>query len=113
MNEYEQDADGYWSAASGRSPYRPATALTIEQWSDRHQDALRPVQTDPLPAVSEAGLSPQEPNIGSHEALLPTRLSRTRSCRVCGDPLTGYRADAKVCRKPRCRRAIQRAKVTV
>jgi hypothetical protein len=111
MNDYQRDRDGYWSAASGRSPYRPATALTIEEWSDRHQDALRPVEAEPPGAVQEPTPQPQQDDPELARRIYRPRISGDIACLCgCGETFRPKRRGQRYKSDTHARRA-QRVKI--
>jgi hypothetical protein len=112
MTDLEPNSDGFYSAASGKSPYRPATSLSAGDWSDRMQDALmdfRDVHTGARIGAQGHDASAQESHAGAGNPSGPVGLSVT-SCEVCGEAFEPVRSTGRYC-SATCRKRAQRAKV--
>jgi hypothetical protein len=113
VTDYEPDAEGFWPAASGRSPFRPATALSAGDWTDRMQDALtdfRDTHTGVRIGLPGPRPSAQEPSEDTNRGSHTPGLSVT-SCEVCGEAFEPVRSTGRYC-SATCRKRAQRTRVS-
>lgn len=115
MTDYQQDADGFWPAASGRTPYRPASSLSADAWTDRMQDALtdfRDTHTGARISPSERGAGAQEAHDSEGRRIYRPSISRDIECSCgCGEEFTPTRAGQQF-KDATHRKRAHRAKVT-
>jgi hypothetical protein len=81
------------------APYEPATSLTIEEWTRRHQAAA----FDPMVVQrpSSAAVGPDGATQGAIAGLarvgVAARAKRNAICEVCGGPISSLRSHSRYC----------------